>query len=64
MADSDFCLIKEKNENLISVTSKLQMSEEYFKTISKPRKVNFPINTKNIELASKNEHTKLKNTKR
>ena len=56
-------LIKEKNENLISVTSKLQMSEEYFKTISKPRKVNFPINTKNIELASKNEHTKLKNTK-
>lgn len=56
-------LIKEKNELLISTSSKLQMSEEYFKTLIKPIKVNYPIKTKNIELATKNEHTKLKNTK-
>jgi DNA repair exonuclease SbcCD ATPase subunit len=56
-------LIKEKNEILISVSSKLQISEEYFKTIVKPVKINYPLKTKNIELSSKNERTKLKNTK-
>lgn len=56
-------IIKKRNEELIASTSKLEMASEYLKNYPKPEKQLFPIKTSNKEKTSKNEETRLKNTK-
>jgi DNA repair exonuclease SbcCD ATPase subunit len=55
--------IKKQNEKLICITSQLEMSILQLNKLSKPKKVEFPIKTKNIDNAIINEPIRLKNTK-
>lgn len=55
-------VIKKRNEELITATSQLEISSEYFKTLTKPKKVNFPFKTNDPELRVKNEIIRQKNT--
>lgn len=55
--------IKRRNEELISITSQLELRTEDFKTLKKPVKVVFPFKTLKKDLAIKNEYTRYKNTK-
>lgn len=56
-------LIKQSNENLLTTSSKLETTTEYFKSLKKPEKIAFPIKTSNIEKTIKNEKIRLQNTK-
>lgn len=56
-------IIKKNNEELISVTSQLQITNDHFNSLVKPTKVSFPIKTNNKENTIKNEAIRLKNTK-
>ena len=55
-------IIKKRNEELITATSQLEISSEYFKTLTKPKRVNFPFKTNDPELRLKNEAVRQKNT--
>jgi DNA repair exonuclease SbcCD ATPase subunit len=55
--------IKQRNEELISITSQLELRTEDFKMLKKPTKVGFPFKTLKKDLAIKNEYTRHKNTK-
>jgi DNA repair exonuclease SbcCD ATPase subunit len=55
-------VIKKRNEELITATSQLEISSEYFKTLNKPKRVNFPFKTNDPELRVKNEIVRQKNT--
>lgn len=56
-------LIQEKNNELVSVSSQLEMCTEVISTLTEPEKVEFPIKTKNIEKTIKNQNTLFKNCK-
>jgi DNA repair protein SbcC/Rad50 len=56
-------IIKKRNEELISITSQLEMASDYCKTLVRPEKVHFPIKTNNRQNAMKNEVTRLKNSR-
>ena len=56
-------LIKSRKEDLIAITSKLELSNEILDEMEKPEKVKFPIKTKNKEKCKKNETIRLKNCK-
>lgn len=55
-------VIKKRNEELITATSQLEISSEYFKSLVKPERVNFPFKTNDPELRIKNEIVRQKNT--
>ena len=55
-------IIKKRNEELITATSQLEISSDYFKTLNKPKRVNFPFKTNDPELRVKNEIVRQKNT--
>jgi len=55
--------IKQRNEELIAITSQLELRSEDFKSLKKPVKVIFPFKTLKKDLAIKNEYIKYKNTK-
>jgi hypothetical protein len=55
-------IIKKRNEELITATSQLEISSEYFNTLNKPKRVNFPFKTNDPELRVKNEIVRQKNT--
>jgi DNA repair exonuclease SbcCD ATPase subunit len=55
--------IKKRNEELIAVSSRLEMANEQLSSMVKPEKVPFPIKCTDREKAMKNEETRLKNTK-
>ena len=54
-------IIKERKDDLLEVTSKLENTEELFETMEKPEKVIFPKKTKNKQKHYKNEQIRLKN---
>lgn len=54
-------LIKRRKEDLIAITSKLELSNELFESMEKPTKVDFPKKTKNKDKYKKNESIRLKN---
>jgi len=56
-------IIKKRNEELIAATSQLEMAEQHFKGLVKPKKIPFPFKTKDKELKVKNETIRQKNTK-
>ena len=55
--------IKKQNEQLIYITSQLELANNQLNKLTKPKKIEFPIKTKNIENAIINEPIRLKNTK-
>lgn len=54
-------IIKERKDDLLGATSKLENTEELFETMEKPEKVIFPKETKNKQKHYKNEQIRLKN---
>uniref|UniRef100_A0A6C0EJH2 Uncharacterized protein n=1 Tax=viral metagenome TaxID=1070528 RepID=A0A6C0EJH2_9ZZZZ len=56
-------ITQKRNEDLISVTSQLEMATQHLESLSKPIKVLFPLKAKNKEKAIKNELVRLKNSK-
>ena len=56
-------LLKQKNEELISTVSQLEMANTHLSTLTKPEKVKFPVVTKNKEETIKKEEIRYKNNK-
>jgi len=52
-------IIKKYNEELIGITSNLEMASKHFQTLTKPDKVAFPIKTDDKDRTIQNEKTKL-----
>ena len=55
-------LIKETNDSLIAVTTKLEMTRSVFDEMERPEKVAFPIKSTNREKTVKNENIRYKNS--
>lgn len=56
-------LIKQRNEELITVTSQLEMATEHLESLTKPEKVTFPLRTKDKQKSIKNTEIRCKNAK-
>lgn len=56
-------IIKSRNDELVSVSSQLNMATEYFKTLIKPLKIPFPFPCKDKDKAIKNEEIRYNNCK-
>jgi len=56
-------LVKKRNEELVMVTSQLEMASSQFSELKKPEKVLFPLKGTDREKAIKNENVKMSNTK-
>ena len=54
-------LIQKRNDEFLKIMAQVQSVEQVLSELTEPQKVEFPIKTKNIELAKKNEKVKYAN---